>query len=144
MHWPPPFSTAASLTWLATCSRGKATASPARPLCPPSCAGPQLNYTDSLGKTVNLSLTGGGVIEVFRAASGDVQSVSLVGTVARKSVLSLRANKAGGTSTYLPPIQGSAGVRFRYRTPANVFRSSPVLPNSLTHKAKPVRVKHVR
>ena len=72
-------------------------------------AGPQLNYTDSLGKTVNLSLTGGGVIEVFRAASGDVQSVSLVGTVARKSVLSLRANKAGGNEHVPAPHSGRGG-----------------------------------
>ncbi len=107
-------------------------------------AGPQLNYTDSLGKTVNLSLSGRGVIEIFRAANGDVQSVSLAGTVPRKSVLSLRANKAGGTNTYLPPIQGAAGVKLRYRTPPIVFRSSPVLPASLTHKAKPVKVKRVR
>ena len=107
-------------------------------------AGPQLTYSDSLGKTVNLSLTGGGVIEVFRAASGDVQSVRLAGTVRRKSVLSLRANKAGGKNTFLPPIQDAAGVRFRYRTPPIVFRSSPALPSSLTHHHKPVRVKRVR
>jgi len=52
--------------------------------------------------------------------------VSLVGAVPRKSVLTLQANGAGGRTTYMPPIQGAAGVRFRYRTPAGVFRSTPL------------------
>jgi hypothetical protein len=123
---------------------GQSNGVPGSPFVSTFGAGPQLNYTDSLGKSVNLSLTGGGVMEVFRAATGDVQRVTLVGTVPRKSVLSLHANKAGGTYTFLPPIQGAAGVRLRYRTPPIVFRSSPVLPSSLTHKTKPVRVKRVR
>jgi hypothetical protein len=83
----------------------------------------QLTYTDSLGKRVSLSLSRGGLIEMFRAPSGDVQSVSLLGTVPRKSVLTLQANRAGGHTTYMPTIQGSAGVRFRYRSPASMFRS---------------------
>jgi hypothetical protein len=100
-------------------------------------AGSQLTYTDSLGKTVNLSLTGGGLIEMFRAASGDVQSVSLLGAVPRKSVLTLRANSAGGKYTYLPPIGSAAGVKFRYKTPPTVFKSTPIAPASAAPKAKP-------
>jgi hypothetical protein len=103
--------------------------------------GPQLTYMDSLGKTVNLALTGGGLIEMFRALNGDVQTVSLIGAVPHKSVLTLRANNAGGRSTYLPPIQGAAGVRFKYRTPASVFKSSPIVPVAATPRAKRVVVK---
>jgi hypothetical protein len=88
--------------------------------------GSSLAYTDSTGKTVQLSLTGAGMIEMFRTPVGDAQSVSLVGTVPRKSVLTFQANSAGGRTTYMPPIQGAAGVRFRYRTPAGVFRSTPL------------------
>jgi hypothetical protein len=102
--------------------------------------GSQLTYTDSLGKTVFLSLTGG-LMEMFRAPSGDVQAVSLVGTTPRKSVLSLHANGAGGRYTYLPPIQGAAGVRFRYRTPPIVFRSTPIAPASLTPRGNTITIK---
>ncbi len=87
-------------------------------------AGSSLAYSDSLGKTVQLSLTGGGQIEMFRTPVGDAQSVVLVGTVPHKSVLTLQANKAGGSTTYMPPIQGAAGVRFRYKPQASVFRST--------------------
>ena len=66
------------------------------------------------------------MIEMFRAPSGNVQSVSLVGTTPRKSVLTCRPDRAGGRTTYLPPIQGAAGVRFRYRTPASMFRARPM------------------
>ena len=90
-------------------------------------AASHLTYTDGLGKTVTLSLSGGGLITMFRAPSGDVQSVSLVGTTPRKSVLTLQANRAGGRTTYLPPIQGAAGVRFKYRTPASTFKGKPMV-----------------
>jgi hypothetical protein len=105
--------------------------------------GSQLTYADNLGKTVSLSLTGGGLIEMFRAASGDVQTVSLLGAVPRKSVLSLHANSAGGRYTYLPRISGAAGVRLRYKTPPIVFRSTPFAPAAAAPraKAKPVVVK---
>jgi hypothetical protein len=99
-------------------------------------AGSQLTYTDSLGKTVYLSLTGGGMVQMFRNANGDVQSATLIGTVPHKSVLSLHANNAGGKYTYLPPIQGAAGVKFRYRTPPIVFKPTPIVPTSLTTRGK--------
>ena len=47
--------------------------------------GSSLAYNDSTGKTVQLSLTGGGMIEMFRTPVGDAQSVSLVGTVPRRA-----------------------------------------------------------
>ena len=98
--------------------------------------GPSLTYSDSTGKTVYLALTGGGVIEVFRAPSGDVQSISLVGTKPKKSVLSLHANSAGARYTYFPPVQGAAGVRFRYRTPPIVFSPVPLASIKPAVKAK--------
>jgi hypothetical protein len=104
-------------------------------------ASSSLSYTDSLGKTVHLSLTGGGLIEMFRAPSGEVQTVSLMGAVPHKTVLTLQANGAGGRTTYLPPIQGAAGVRFRYKTPPIVFRSSPMPPAVLTPRVKKVAIR---
>ena len=87
--------------------------------------GSALAYTDSSGKVVQLSLTGGGVIEMLRTPTGNPQSVTLLGTVPGKSVLTFQANSAGARTTYMPPIQNSAGVRLRYKTPASVFRSTP-------------------
>ena len=112
--------------YLATCSRGRATASPAHRSC---------------------ALWRRPPVELYRQPGQDGQSQphrsrchgSLPCSQRRrterdpgghgpgKSVLSLHANKSGGTYTFLPPIQGAAGVRFRYRTPPIVFRSSPVV-----------------
>src|SRR5208337_3614353 len=91
--------------------------------------GSSLAYSDSLGKTVQISLTRGGLIEMFRTPVGDAQSVVLVGTVPRNSVLTLQANKAGGSTTYMPPIQGAAGVRFLYKPQASAFRLTPLPAN---------------
>jgi len=103
--------------------------------------GSSLTYTDGLGKTVQLGLTGGGVIEMLRTLAGDAQSVSLLGVVPRKSVLTFQANSAGGRTTFMPPIQGAAGVRFRYRTPASVFRSTPLPLIAKAPSVKPAAVK---
>ncbi|MGC8638550.1 MAG: beta strand repeat-containing protein [Isosphaeraceae bacterium] len=99
--------------------------------------GTSLTYADSSGKTVYLSLTKGGLIEVFRAPNGDVQSMTLVGAIPRRSILNLHANNAGGRYTYFPPVQGATGVKFRYRTPPIVFRSTPVAPAKRKVAAKP-------
>ncbi len=66
---------------------------------------------------------------MFRTPVGDAQSVVLVGTVPRNSVLTLQANKAGGSTTYMPPIQGAAGVRFLYKPQASAFRLTPLPAN---------------
>jgi hypothetical protein len=105
--------------------------------------GTGLKYTDAAGKTVQLSLTGGGLIQVFRAAGGDPQSIALIGAVPRKSVLSLHADNRGNRSTYLPPIQGASGVKLRYRTPPITFRSSPLFPAPLI-RAKPAQTRRPR
>ena len=62
---------------------------------------------------------------MLRTPTGNPQSVTLLGTVPGKSVLTFQANSAGARTTYMPPIQNSAGVRLRYKTPASVFRSTP-------------------
>ena len=98
--------------------------------------GSSLFYTDSTGKTVTLNLTGGGLIEIDRTPGGDPQSVSLLGAIPGKSVLTFQANNAGGRTTYMPPIQDAAGVRLRYKTPASVFRSTP-LPLVRPRSARP-------
>jgi hypothetical protein len=98
--------------------------------------GSSLFYTDSTGKKVTLSLTGGGLIEINRTPAGDPQSVSLLGAIPGKSVLTFQANNAGGRTTYMPPIQDAAGVRLRYKTPASVFRSTP-LPLVHPRSARP-------
>ncbi|MGA7499297.1 MAG: Calx-beta domain-containing protein [Isosphaeraceae bacterium] len=77
----------------------------------------------------------------FIATFGDVQSVSLVGAVPRKSALTFQANSAGGRTTYVPRIQGAAGVRFRDRTPASVFRSTPLPLVVKTPRVKTAAVK---
>ncbi len=105
---------------------GQTNGVPGSPFIATFGVGSSLAYTDGAGKVVQLSLTGGGAIEMFRTPVGDPQSVSLLGVVPRKSVLTFQANSAGGRTTYMPPIEGAAGVRFRYRTPASVFRSTPL------------------
>lgn len=120
---------------------GQSNGVPGSPFIVTFGVGSSLAYTDSLGKTVQLSLTGGGLIEMFRTPVGDVQTVSLLGAVPRKSVLTLQANNAGGRTTYLPPVQGAAGVRFRYRTPASVFRSTPLPLIVQTPRVKAAAIK---
>ncbi len=93
-------------------------------------AGPQLTYSDTRGKTVSLSLTGGGVIEMFRTPAGDPQNVLLVGAVPRRSVLTLTAGRGGAPYTILPTIQGAGGVRFRYRPGPAAFRPPGFKPKT--------------
>ena len=104
--------------------------------------GTQLHYADSQGKSVSLSLSKGGYVEIFRGPTGDVQSASLIGAVPRKSVLTLAASGGNASTTYMPPFQNAAGVKFLYKPSAAAFRSQPQLPapKVVQHAAKPVRV----
>jgi len=97
-------------------------------------AGTQLAYSDNNGKAVSLSMTGGGLIEIFRSPAGNPQSVSLVGAVPRRSVLTLTAGRGGPAYTIMPPIRGAAGVRFRYRPGPTAFRAPGYKPKSPAHK----------
>jgi len=91
------------------------------------CVGTGISYLDASGKPIHLSLTGGGLIQMFSSVSGDPQGVTLIGTVPRKSVLELRAGKGGARFTYMPSIQGTGGVKIRYRPPS-AFKSFTVIP----------------
>ncbi|MGO9600207.1 MAG: Calx-beta domain-containing protein [Isosphaeraceae bacterium] len=104
--------------------------------------GTQLHYADSHGKSVSLSLSGGGEVEIFRGPTGDVLSASLIGTVPRRSVLTLTASGGNASTTYLPPFQNASGVTFRYKPSAAAFRSQPQqpAPTVVHHAAKPLRV----
>ena len=106
-------------------------------------AGSSLTYTDSLGKVVQLSMSGGGAIEMFRISTGNPQSVILLGTVPGKSVLTFQANGTGGRTTYMPPIQNAAGVKLRYKTPASVFHSTPLPQVVRKTPVKKVAIKKV-
>jgi uncharacterized repeat protein (TIGR01451 family) len=85
--------------------------------------GSNLTYGDSGNNSVNLRLTGGGVIDLFRAANGDGQVVRLIGTVPGRSTLSGSVRKLSLRSsgvTTLTTIQGLeafGAVRSRLRTP---------------------------
>jgi len=86
-------------------------------------AGSKLAYTDSSGNAVSLQLKKGGLMEMFRAPSGAVQELELVGTIAGKSALSGSVRRVAGSSgrTLLPPISGAAGVRIQLKTPPFYF-----------------------
>ena len=82
-------------------------------------AGTKLSYTDGGNNAVSLSLTKGGVMEMFLSPQGVVEQLQLVGTVAAKSTLTgkARRGRAGTGRAILPAIGGSAGVRIRLKTP---------------------------
>jgi hypothetical protein len=82
-------------------------------------AGTSLAYADGSGNVVTLKLVRGGLIEVFRAQSGSVEQMQLVGVVAGKTALtgSLRRAPGGSGRTFLPPIRGALGVRVKLKSP---------------------------
>ena len=73
---------------------------------------------------------------MFRSPAGNPQSITLLGIVPNKSVLTFQAGSGGGRTTYMPPIQGAAGVRFRFKPSAAVFRPTPVAKPMLVPRAK--------
>ena len=86
-------------------------------------AGSRLSYVDGARNMVTLQLKRGGLMEMFRAPSGAVQQLQLVGVVPRKSTLtgSVRRGAGGTGRTSLPPIAGASGMRIRLKTPPFVF-----------------------
>jgi uncharacterized repeat protein (TIGR01451 family) len=85
--------------------------------------GSNLSYTDSGGNGVNLRLTGGGVIDMFRSGSGDAQVVRLVGVLPGVSTLNGSVRKLAPNSTGVTTLGSLEGlgtfgaVRSRLRTP---------------------------
>ncbi len=88
--------------------------------------GAQLTYADGGGNVVTLKLSRGGLMEMFRSASGSVQRLQLIGVIPRKTTLSgsLKRSPGGSGRTYLPPISGAAGVRIKLKTPPFFFNRS--------------------
>ncbi len=99
------------------------------PLIVTFAAGKRLVYTDAARNVVKLQLTKGGLMEMFRSPSGNVQQLGVFGTIARKTTLSGTVSRArGGTGrTFLPPIGGAAGVRNRLKNPPFVFRPATLV-----------------
>jgi uncharacterized repeat protein (TIGR01451 family) len=84
--------------------------------------GANLTYADSNGDVVNLRLSGGGVIDLFRQDNGEAGIMRLVGTVPGRSTLngSVRRRPGGDGVTTLHRIDGLGtfgAVRSRLRTP---------------------------
>jgi uncharacterized repeat protein (TIGR01451 family) len=84
--------------------------------------GANLTYADSNGDVVNLRLSGGGVIDLFRQQNGEAGIMRLVGTVPGRSTLngSVRRRPSGDGVTTLQRIDGLGtfgAVRSRLRTP---------------------------
>ncbi len=101
-------------------------------------AGKRLVYTDSSRNVVSLQLTKGGFMEMFRSASGNAAELDLIGTVARKTILSGSVSRGrGGTArTILPPIGGSAGVRVRLKSPPFVFQAPSIVADVDARKSR--------
>jgi hypothetical protein len=87
--------------------------------------GSQLTYADGGGNVVTLKLSRGGLMEMFRSPSGNVQRLQLVGVVPRQTTLSgsLRRGPGGSGRTFLPVINGASGVRIKLKTPPFFFNS---------------------
>jgi hypothetical protein len=98
--------------------------------------GTRLAYTDGSGNVVTLRLTRSGLMELFQAPGGDIQQLTLMGTVPNKSTLTgtVRRGARPGRAE-LPPITGSAGVRIRLKPPA--FISPRSGPPAIAEAVKP-------
>ena len=74
--------------------------------------GSKIRFTDASGNRATVRLTGGGQIDLWRELNGDVDLMSLVGTISGQSVLtgSIRATKGSDGIVVIPSIQGLAGV----------------------------------
>ena len=99
--------------------------------------GTNLTYNDSQNNVVNISLTGGGTLAIFRAANGDASVINLSGIVPHKSTLTgsvKKLNKSGSGHTYIGQINGFGqfgNVKSYLTTPAFYVGSAPVTAASV-------------
>ena len=107
--WPIRFLSRGLINTSGVLLSGLSNAVPGNPYVATFGAGTSLAYADNLGKVVTLTLTGAGIIEIDRTAAGNPQSVSLVGAVPGQSLLTFQASKAGGRTTFMPPIRAYGG-----------------------------------
>ena len=73
---------------------------------------PKNVISGNAGNKVSISLTGGGIMDMIRAASGQGELLSLLGTISGKSTLTgtVTAGGTGNGTTTLTEIFGLAGV----------------------------------
>jgi hypothetical protein len=81
--------------------------------------GRQLVYTDRSGDSVNLTLSGPGLIALRRGLDGEAQALRFLGTTANVSTLTGLVVPKPGTAgtTSIPSISGAAGVKIKLPTP---------------------------
>ena len=116
--------------------------------------GTNLTYADRNGDIVNLRLTGGGVIDLWRNSSGDAGIMRLLGTVPGRTSISGSVRRNGAFSDGVTTLQridglGSFGsVRSRLRTPPFVISNVPppqnVVASGVRVAARALRFKHGR
>jgi hypothetical protein len=95
--------------------------------------GTGLTYVDHAADTVSLWLTGPGLIAVVRNASGDAQSVRVLGPTPGVTALNgaVRRPPAGSTAPVtIPTITGASGVAINLRPP---FVIGGVSPSAVDH-----------
>jgi hypothetical protein len=111
--------------------------------------GSNLTYADSNGDLVNLRLSGGGVIDLFRQPSGEAGIMRLIGTVPGRSTLNgsvRRRGPSGDGMTTLQRIDGLGAfgsVRSHLRTPPFVVTDVSV-PATVTSSSVPSIVQSFR
>ncbi len=100
--------------------------------------GNSLRYLDSQGNSVSLSLTGGGILSIFRGSNGDAAAVNLTGVVPHKSHLTGTvqkvAKKASGRTSIgaLNGLGQFGDVISNVKTPDFYVSSAPVAFAGLT------------
>jgi uncharacterized repeat protein (TIGR01451 family) len=112
--------------------------------------GTNLTYTDSHNNSVNLKLSGGGIMQIYRLSDGDASNVNLLGIVPHKSkitgsVKKLKKTSSGHTSIGSITGFGEFGNVFSsLKTPAFYVGFAPVTtaginaPEVVTAQAIPV------
>jgi hypothetical protein len=86
--------------------------------------GRRLNYVDSTGDAVSVSLSGGGFMEVWRRADGEGRFLTLTQTVSGKSALKGTVSKGG--TTHFDALRGTAGVNLKN------FKQPPFIVGSIS------------
>jgi hypothetical protein len=100
--------------------------------------GNNLTYTDSQNNSVNIKLTGGGTMAIFRAANGDATEINLLSIVPRRSTLTgsvKKLNKKGTGHTSIGAINGFGqfgNVKSFLTTPSFYVGSAPVTAASVS------------
>lgn len=104
--------------------------------------GRSLTYQDALGETVNLKISGPGLMSVIRAANGETEQVRLYGAVPRATTLSGSVRspiRRFRPMTLIPSIVGANGARIKLAPP--MFRLGGVSATAVVSPAAPRKLK---